>query len=97
MGLKELHLDTVLTRTNIAILAVVVWALGSLRYVWWRAFSRQGMPRSLPWAGAPEEGLFPRARANLRSLLGLRQVLLDGYNDVSAPHHLPLVVGSDTD
>jgi len=84
MNLADGRLSALLTPLNIlAIALAVLWILGSLRYVWWRAFSRQGLPKSLPWVGASDGGIRSRAKASLRSFLGLRQLLLDGYAECS--------------
>ncbi|KAK5658001.1 hypothetical protein OQA88_2555 [Cercophora sp. LCS_1] len=71
------------TSANIFIAVGILWFFGSFRYFWWRAFSRQGIPRSLPWVGGPGGGLIFRAKVSFRSLLGLRQMLLDGYREHS--------------
>jgi hypothetical protein len=51
-------------------------------YVWRRFFSLQGLPSEFPWAGAGY-GVLRRGRASWQSLFGLRQLLIDGYENVS--------------
>ena len=53
-----------------------------LSYVWRRFFSLQGLPSHFPWAGAGY-GVLRRGRASWQSLFGLRQLLIDGYENVS--------------
>ena len=72
----------VVTRTNVVAAIAVLWVLGFVRYVWWRIFSYQGIPKTIPWAGAATGGLVSRAKASIRSFLGLREMLLDGYREV---------------
>ncbi|KAK0614643.1 cytochrome P450 [Immersiella caudata] len=68
----------------IAIAALILAsALSIARYVWWRIFSYQGIPTTLPWAGAPTNNIIARSKASLKSFLGLRHMLLDGYRDYS--------------
>lgn len=61
---------------------LLIWAIGSIRYIWWRVLSHQGIPNTLPWAGAHHGATIERAKASLRSFLGLRMILLHGYRDV---------------
>ncbi|KAK7968923.1 hypothetical protein PG988_007996 [Apiospora saccharicola] len=45
-----------------------------------RLFSRASLPPSLPWVGTgPHSGPLSRARANLKSFFGLKQMLDEGY------------------
>jgi cytochrome P450 len=62
-------------------IALAAAALFSLVYVWKRFFSLQGLPKSLPWAGA-ERSPLSRARSTWRSFFGLRGIIQDGYYKV---------------
>ena len=53
-----------------------------IAYVWQRFFSRQGLPESLPWAGAGN-GVLARATATRKSFFGLKEIIQDGYDRVS--------------
>ncbi|KAK3349236.1 cytochrome P450 [Lasiosphaeria hispida] len=83
MELLNVVLAQAYAHTRIITLLGGIWTLLVARYVWWRLFSYQGIPKTLPFVGAPKAGLFTRARVTLRSLFGLRQLLLDGYRDYS--------------
>ena len=63
-------------------IAFATTAVASLAYIWCRFFSRQGLPRNLPWAGADGTYL-SRAKSTWRSFFGLREVIQDGYYTVS--------------
>lgn len=65
----------------IVVIALAAGAAFSLAYVWERFFSLQGLPLSLPWAGA-EGGVLSRARSTWRSFFGLRGIIQDGYYKV---------------
>lgn len=52
-----------------------------LYFVWDKFFSRQGLPDTLPWAGA-ERGAFSRAKATCQSLFGMRNLIQEGYYKV---------------
>ncbi|KAK4448683.1 cytochrome P450 [Podospora aff. communis PSN243] len=81
--LRDLGLRAI-TNPGALIAIALVWALGVVRYVWWRVFSHQErIPETLPWAGAPTGGAIARGKAAMRSFLGLRQMLLDGYSQYS--------------
>ncbi|KAK3937971.1 cytochrome P450 [Diplogelasinospora grovesii] len=71
-----------LTNINLVVLFAFAWLIFALRYVWWRLFSYQGIPKHLPWAGS-NGGLFSRARASYKSFFGLRELLLKGYREHS--------------
>lgn len=64
-----------------ALLACAV-ALSLLAYVWQRFCSLQGLPVSLPWAGAENRGTFSRANAARQSFFGMRQLIEKGYSKV---------------
>lgn len=53
-----------------------------LAYVWQRFCSLQGLPASLPWAGAEHRGPLSRANAARRSFFGMRQLIEKGYSKV---------------
>jgi hypothetical protein len=71
-----------LANINLIVLFAFAWLIFALRYVWWRLFSYQGIPKHLPWAGS-NGGLFSRARASCKSFFGLRELLLAGYREVT--------------
>lgn len=64
-----------------ALLACAV-SLSLLAYVWQRFCSLQGLPASLPWAGAEHRGAFSRANAARQSFFGMRQLIVKGYSKV---------------
>lgn len=57
-------------------------SLSLLVYVWQRFCSLQGLPASLPWAGAENRGPLSRANAARRSLFGMRHLIEKGYSKV---------------
>lgn len=65
-----------------ALLACVVSLSLLLAYVWQRFCSLQGLPASLPWAGAEHGGAFSRANAARQSFFGMRQLIEKGYSKV---------------
>ena len=73
----------VFTYLNLVGLAVLVWVVSTARYVWWRFFSYQGIPKHIPWVGAPGGGAFSRAKVSLKSFSGLKTLLVDGYREYS--------------
>ena len=78
-----------LQRLAAAWLGVIAYAVAAaffVAYVWQRFFSRQGLPKGLPWAGA-EKGALSRANAIRRSFFGLRAIIQDGYDRVSDTPH----------
>jgi len=62
-------------------IAVAATTVLFLAYVWNRFFSRQGLPRGLPWAGADGTCL-SRAKSTWRSFFGLQEVIQNGYYTV---------------
>ena len=53
-----------------------------IHYAWQRFLCFQGLPHTLPWAGAGY-GFLGRGKASLQSLIGLRELLKDGYEKVN--------------
>ena len=64
------------------VIIVYTAAANTCFYVWQRFFSRQGLPESLPWAGAGN-GVLSRATATRKSFFGLKEIIQDGYDRVS--------------
>ena len=49
-----------------------------------RLCSDASLPKNLPWAGVgPDGGPVSRARANLRSFFGMKELLDEGYTRVT--------------
>lgn len=63
-------------------LIVCAVSLSLLAFVWQRFCSLQGLPASLPWAGAEHRGALARANASRRSFFGMRQLIENGYSKV---------------
>ncbi|KAK8140140.1 hypothetical protein PG984_000206 [Apiospora sp. TS-2023a] len=64
---------------SVRILAVAI-PLIVLTNIVWRLFSKASLPPSLPWVGTgPHSGPLSRARANLKSIFGLKKMLDEGY------------------
>ncbi|KAF1989191.1 cytochrome P450 [Aulographum hederae CBS 113979] len=61
---------------------VFMLVFSSAVYIWQRFFSLRGLPDNLPWAGA-EKGALSRAIASKRSLFGLKELIIDGYEKYS--------------
>lgn len=57
-------------------------SLSLLAYIWQRFCSLQGLPASLPWAGAEHRGACSRANAARQSLFGMRQLIEKGHSKV---------------
>lgn len=68
--------------TWFVIIAYTAFTACFVFYVWQRFFSRQGLPESLPWAGA-EKAALSRVTATRKSFFGLREIIQDGYDRVS--------------
>lgn len=75
--------NSLLAHANVLGLLGLFWAFLCLRSFWWKFLSRQGLPKQLPWAGARSGGVFSRAKAALKSFLGLKSQLLEGYSEYS--------------
>lgn len=73
--------EVLLAWYTISLLACAV-SLSLLAYVWQRFCSLQGLPSSLPWAGAERRGPLSRANAARRSFFGMRQLIEKGYSKV---------------
>ncbi|KAK4209456.1 cytochrome P450 [Rhypophila decipiens] len=73
------------TTLNLIGLGAVIWALCTVRYVWWRFSSYQNIPKSIPWVGVDPNNNTPftRAKVALRSFFGLKPLLVDGYEEYS--------------
>lgn len=56
-------------------------ALSILHYIWHRFFSLQGLPGTIPWAGA-EQGILSRAKVTWQSFFGMRELIEHGYQKV---------------
>ena len=71
------------TYLNLIGLAALVGAVCTARYIWWRFFSYQGIPKHITWVGAPDGGAFSRAKVALKSFFGLKPLLVEGYQEYS--------------
>ena len=67
------------------LLLSALWTLYGFYYVWWRFCSYQGLPSHFAFAGAPDSGILSRLRSSRKSFFGLRELLWDGYQQVSYP------------
>ena len=84
-----------LSERSVWIIGILVVCLGWLYYLWSRLFSLQGLPSSIPWVRA-EHSILKRGIASWKSLLGLRELLIEGYENVSIVAG-PAITNNDTD
>ncbi|KAM7194028.1 cytochrome P450 [Naviculisporaceae sp. PSN 640] len=66
-------------------LTALIWVICTARYIWWRFFSYQNIPKTIPWVGTGPDSKnpFSRAKVALKSFFGLKPLLIDGYEEYS--------------
>jgi hypothetical protein len=83
------------THVLLGVLAVWTgWLLYTLYYIWARFISYQGIPKQFPFAGTEKDTWRERLRVSAKSVFGLRDLLWEGYQQVSftsSPHQEMLV------
>lgn len=78
-----------LTSSELALIAIVSYVAGStVRFYYKKFISRRGLPANIPWIDAEDGKILSRARVTLRTLLGTRQLIHDGYSKVLLNHKL---------
>jgi len=66
---------------QVTVVFVIAFIAGFASWTWQRFFSYQGLPKSLPWAGA-NGSILSRGLSAKRSFFGLKDLIQDGYYKV---------------